>query len=266
MHLASAVALISVLATPARAAEPLQPTSKWNVDFGDAHCVAMRSYGTPDKPLTLAFKPSPIGDVMQLALVRESTKVNTDEYPGSLAISGAPAMKVSVLAHSIKRGKNRVNSINLPLATYAPVRTATELRLRSSDGVDATFALSDMAAVARALDRCVAGLRKAWNIADAAKDIGPPVTPKKPLPSYFSTDDYPTVAVQGRVSGTVSLVMLIDEAGKVKSCMVTETSGYASLDAQSCAIITRRATFNPAILDGKPVKTGTTSRIKWMMP
>ena len=44
MHIASAVALISVLGAPARATEPLQPAGKWNVDFGDAHCVAMNQY------------------------------------------------------------------------------------------------------------------------------------------------------------------------------------------------------------------------------
>ena len=265
-RIASAIALFSVLSTPARATEPLQPTSKWNVDFGDAHCVAMRSYGSPDKPLTLAFKPSPIGDVMQLAVVRESSRTNTDEYPGSLFIDDAPAIKVSVLAHTVKGGKNRVNSINLPLETFAPVRSATRLRLRSFGETDQAFALSDLAAVSRALDRCVADLRKDWNIADAAKDIGPPVTPRKPLVSYFSSDDYPAVAVRGDVSGTVALVMLINETGKVASCMVTQTSGYASLDAQSCAIITRRASFNPAMVDGKPVRTGATYRIRWQMP
>lgn len=61
--------------------------------------------------------------------------------------------------------------------------------------------------------------------------------------------------------------MLINEAGKIASCMVTEASGQASLDAQACSILATRARFIPALgIDGKPIKSGTTTRIKWQMP
>ena len=154
----------------------------------------------------------------------------------------------------------------MPLSDYLPLRTASALHLKSAGEIDHSFALSQMEPVARALDLCIADLRKVWNITDAAKDIGPTATPKAPLFSYFESADYPTVAARGEATGTVALVTLIDEAGKVASCMVTQTSGYASLDAQSCAIITVRAKFNPAIVDGKPAKSGMTSRIRWMLP
>ncbi|MCY7281042.1 MAG: energy transducer TonB [Sphingomonas bacterium] len=266
MRIVSAVALLTVLATaPARAAEPLQPTAKWNVDFGDAHCIAMRSYGPPDRPITLALKPSPIGDVMQLSVLRVNASKIVDQYEGALTIDRQPPVKVSMLGYAAAAGKTRVSMINLPLATYQPIRSASSLRVQSS-GVDATFALSQMEPVARALDNCVAGLRKAWNITDAAKDIGPSANPKKPLVSYFDGTDYPAVAARGEATGTVALVMLVDEAGKIASCMVTQSSGYASLDAQSCAILTARAKFDPVVVDGKPVKSGRTYRIRWALP
>ncbi|HEY0164627.1 MAG TPA: hypothetical protein VGB39_04555, partial [Sphingomicrobium sp.] len=43
------------------AAEPRQPTARWVVSYDDAQCVATRNYGTGDKPLMLAFKPSATG-------------------------------------------------------------------------------------------------------------------------------------------------------------------------------------------------------------
>jgi protein TonB len=58
---------------------------------------------------------------------------------------------------------------------------------------------------------------------------------------------------------------LIDTDGKVASCMVIGSSGVASLDAQSCAIVTSRARFRPALgLDGKPARSGKIQRIRWL--
>ena len=106
MHIASAAALIAVLATvPRQAAEPLQPTAKWNVDFGDAHCIAMRNYGTDDAPLVLALKPAPIGDVMQVSVLRVSGKKDTDQYPGTMAVGESAPVKVSVLGYPAKAAR-----------------------------------------------------------------------------------------------------------------------------------------------------------------
>ena len=64
-----------------------------------------------------------------------------------------------------------------------------------------------------------------------------------------------------------SMMLLIDEAGKLANCMVVGTSGYASLDAQSCAVLKERAKFVPALgIDGKPTKSGILQRIRWQMP
>ena len=66
--------------------------------------------------------------------------------------------------------------------------------------------------------------------------------------------------------GAVSLALLIDEQGKVADCTVTQTSGVAALDAQSCAIIKERGKFSPAIgHDGKPAKSSWLQRINWAL-
>jgi hypothetical protein len=262
----TALALLGLVAAPAAAADPLQPTGHWNVDFGDAHCIATRDYGTRAAPLILALKPSPIGDVMQLSVLRASGDRGISQFGGTIAVDEAAPAKVSVLGYPAKSGGLRIAAINLPPDRFRPVRTASALRVRTGTGVSHSFALTQMAAVAGTLDRCVAGLRSAWHISEAGGGISQPAKPKQPLPSYFSTSDYPAVAVRNEATGTVAMVALIDETGKVASCMVTETSGYASLDAQSCAIISGRAKFDAALgPDGKPAKSGATYRIRWMM-
>lgn len=41
---------------------PLEPSAKWVVDFGEAHCVAARDYKTMGNTYSLILRPSPIGD------------------------------------------------------------------------------------------------------------------------------------------------------------------------------------------------------------
>lgn len=263
----------AVVLSPAAAAVPtplpplLQPTSKWNVDYGDAHCIAMRDYGTPQAPLLLAFKPSPIGDVMQVSIVRPGGKNTVNQYPGAMTVGDAPQVPISVLGFAAKSGKKRVSSVNLPLALYRPLRGAASVRLQSAGEMDYRFALSNLDAVARTLDDCVASLRKLWNIGAESRAIAQPAASKKPLHTLFSTYDYPRVALSAQASGLVELMTLIDETGKVASCMVIGSSGLASLDAQSCAVITARAHYTPAIsVAGKPARSGAIQRIRWMLP
>src|SRR5687768_4530251 len=83
----------------AGAAPPSKPTGPWNVDFGDAHCIAMRNYGTEAKPVILAFKPSPIGDVIQLSVVRPGVSVQVNQYPGLMTAGGLKPVPVSMLGY-----------------------------------------------------------------------------------------------------------------------------------------------------------------------
>lgn len=260
-----AVALLSALGTtPARAAEPLQPTGKWNVDFGDAHCTAVRTYGPLDKPLTLAFKSAPIGDVMQLTVVRSARGNEMNQYPGTMTVDRSAPVAVSFLGHPADAGKLRVTSVKLTSGNFAPIRTATSVRLRAPSEIDTTFALSNMSQVADTLDRCVLDLRVVWHVGEHAAKLKQAAVTLQPLQKLFSSEDYPRVALNNDGTGMVQAMLLISATGRIASCMVTETSGHASLDAQTCIILARRARFAPAIgLDGKPANSATTARIRW---
>jgi len=65
------------------------------------------------------------------------------------------------------------------------------------------------------------------------------------------TPDYPAIARQMRVQGTVPVQILIDEQGRVVQAQAT---GGPPLLQKSAADAARRATFSPTLLSGKPVK------------
>ena len=254
------------LSGAAGAAPASKPTGPWTVDFGDAHCIAMRNYGTDAKPVILAFKPSPIGDVIQLTVVRPGVSVEVNQYPGSITAGGLKPVPVSMLGYRAPSKKSRVTVVNLQRAQFDTLRAAPTVRLWASGQIDQAFTLAGMEPVTGALDKCMANLRKVWNIENATGLIKQHARQQKAPASLFRMSDYPAVALRGDDSGRVALVILIDEAGKVASCQVTATSGAASLDAQSCAVMGARARFDPALgADGKPVKSGTVTRIRWIV-
>lgn len=75
--------------------------------------------------------------------------------------------------------------------------------------------------------------------------------------ALFQPNDYPARAAQKDESGIVSMLLSVDDHGRVTNCAVTESSGSAALDTGTCALLRRKARFKPAIdATGAPV-TGT---------
>ena len=262
----AALALCSIVSSPAAAAAPLVPTGKWVVDFAPSQCTAVRDYGTRDKPLALVLKPSVIGDVMTLAIVRKGAESPIFQHSVALKLDQGASMPVSLLAFSPKGQKRRVEMINLPLASFSAVRQSSSLSIAGAGS--RRFALSGMAPLMKAMDTCLADLQQVWNVAEPARARlreGPRST--TPLEGFFNSEDYPGVALRADQTGRVAFALLIDEAGKIADCTVIETSGVATLDTQSCAIIKERAAFHPAVgAEGKPAKAAVIKRIRWELP
>lgn len=256
------------LATVVRAApEPRTPTGKWNVDFGDAQCIAQRDYGTSENPLVLVLKAPPAGNVMQVAAVRRAASTAAEQVESTITVDGQRPLKTHLLMYSQKDSRNRVYLLNMPSDEFAPVRQARTLSVRSS-GLNETFVLSQMESVMKVMDRCVADLRRVFNIDPSGTDpVALPTRAKGNIAKFFSDKDYPAVAIMKGQTGRVKFALLIDENGRVADCTIVETSGVPSLDSQACAVLKVRGKFEPARgLDGKPAKDSAFGAVVWRMP
>ncbi len=96
----------------------------------------------------------------------------------------------------------------------------------------------------------------------------PPEAEPQPRPSEQSTDTgtgdsppilqegvapaYPAAALRLRWRGTVQLILVIDEAGRVRSAQVKHSSGHAVLDEAALAAV-RGWRYSPALRAGQPV-------------
>jgi len=245
---------------------PRQPTAKWTVNFDAAGCVATRSYGTAKEPLYLALKAPPVGNVMQLAVMRKGGTMVAEQKDATITTDQRPSLRTSMLTYGPKGGKLRVYLLNMSSADFRQVRAAKTLAIRSV-GLNETFSLSQIEPLLRTMDRCVEDLRNVWNVSDPAGEQSILISRAKAnLASLIKDEDYPAAAMEGNQSGVVRFALLVDEQGKVADCTVIETSGVPTLDAQSCAIIKQRAKFEPAIgPDGKPAKDAKVGTIRWVM-
>ena len=85
--------------------------------------------------------------------------------------------------------------------------------------------------------------------------------------SWFSADSYPLDAQQRGEQGRVVVSLRIDPAGKVRSCRVTTSSGFASLDGGTCRIAMARGRAIPARdAKGKPIWSSMTLPVRWVLP
>lgn len=249
------------------AAAPRAPTGKWNVNFADAQCIAQRDYGTSDSPLKLVLKAPPVGDVMQVAVLRPASRTSAEQVESTVAIDGRRPLKTDLLMYSPKGSRERVYLLNMPFAEFASVRQAKTLSVRSS-GLNESFALSQMEPLLKVVDECVADLRRVWNIGEnIAGSAAFKSRARANIAGLFSDKDYPAVAIAKGQGGTVRFALLIREDGRVADCTIVATSGVPSLDSQACALLRIRAKFEPARgSDGKPAKDSVVGSIIWRMP
>jgi TonB family protein len=249
------------------AAEPRAPTGKWNVDFADAQCIAHRDYGPAAGYPKLLLKAPPVGEVMQVAILRDSPWSSPEQVDATIAVDQRPPTKTSLTMFSPKGSKQRVYLLNMPFAEFTPVRQAKAFSVRSQ-GLNETFALSDMEPLMKVIDECVADLKSVFNIAPTgAQPAGLRTRARANLAKFFSDKDYPDVAIQKGQTGKVRFALLIQEDGRVADCTIVATSGAPSLDTQACATLKARAKFEPATgHDGKPAKDAVVGSVLWKIP
>lgn len=263
-RLSAAICGAAVIASQAPAAVPLlPPVGQWRVNYDVAQCVALREYGTKEKPLELVLKPSPRGTVMRMFVFRRGFAGEPEQLTAALWL-GAHREFSSLLHYRDDTNGLGITAVNLPMDVIKANLAAPNVRI-ASQAADNNFQLTEFAPLVAELDKCVADLQDYWNIGGAySSRIATPAQPKRPLRDLFSPMDYPRTAIQKNQKGAVTLSFLVDETGKVADCTVDQTSGIALLDTMSCFVISKRAQFTPALgHDGKPIRSAYSERVVW---
>mgnify|MGYP000150220552 CR=1 FL=1 len=84
---------------------------------------------------------------------------------------------------------------------------------------------------------------------------------------WVSTDDYKSNWIRQEMTGKARFRLEIAADGRVASCTITASSGHPELDAATCALVSRRAKFQPARGgEGQPVAGSYSNAIDWRLP
>lgn len=268
-------ALLVSSALPAAAA-PLQPTSKWEVQYSDVACTAKRAYGD----YTLAFQPSPLGRSVRYVIEGPGRADAAHQFETDLIVAdGGPPIRTSSLIYPLpdkgRRGMQLIlsapESDRLQVASEFSVesdllaRKKTGDRVRRQERMTANFDAKIGRALAKALGTCMADLRAHWGMVDGK--LPEPAKPAKlTTRKLFDSGDYPAEAMANDQKGRTKFLLMIDEQGRVLDCVTDESSGVATLDTMSCQIMLQRAKFEPALdASGKPVKSIYVYSLGWQI-
>lgn len=269
----------TLMSSPALSAEKaaMVPNGKWLVNFDDAQCVAIRKYGSDRAPLMLTLKQPPMGDILQMAIVKPGQGREVAEpVKGSLKFDDRLSISQSMTFSGVKQTGNLLFRTNLSRATIDKLAASNRIRVAAGGRLDETLELSQMQSLLKVLNDCAVDLGKIWHVQGqenapkpGSRDEPPPGLARDldgSLSGLLSADDYPDSALYFGDQGSVKVALLVDERGLVADCTVVDTSSVAALDAQTCALIKQRARFKPAQGDdGKPAKSATTATITWRM-
>lgn len=253
------------LTAPAVSAQAAVPLGGWKVEPSNTQCIAVRSYGSGGKTMSLILKKSLIEESVQVGVLRTGFRTSAVQTDAKVGV-GDRSFETTALSYPVAGDKRRVaHLINFDPGQTSALKDASELRVDVLEGVNETFPLGEMTSVWTGLDQCVLRVGAIWNVGEELEqrfEQGP----KGDLQSSFNPEDYPAAAIRSMQQGTTGFLILVDEQGSPKDCTVHQTSGSAIIDARSCAIILSRARFSPAIgRDGKPAKSAYRKRITWRL-
>ena len=94
-----------------------------------------------------------------------------------------------------------------------------------------------------------------------ANGMNRPVKPRGNPAQWIKDGDYPMAAYP--VEGMEGFTLQVSADGRPMGCKITASSGSPDLDAATCPAMMKRARFDPKLVDGQPVPSTYSNRIRW---
>jgi len=240
-------------------------SSKWSVDFADAHCEATRTYGTGEAASKLSIRP-PLDSsaTTRLTFERKILEVRGQlEKAATVDFGdGAPPYRTQLQPVLGNAGFRYI--MDLSEAQARRLRSATVIELKTSAKVDGRYEIAPAAALFKALDRCIFDLRNRVGVATDDAGLSVLASPVTALSALFSSSKYWTIESHAGKTGEITVSLLIDKSGSVRDCSVVTGTGSPALDTQSCQVFLRATKFAPARnVRGEAVASLSRQTVKW---
>lgn len=256
--------LLAAMADPAATA----PSGKWVVEYNDDMCVLSRDYGTGADKFTLALRPWPMSNEVEVVLLTQDSAPRIKG--GDAAITLLPAGHTtggSYNRYTMPKGApGRIATLHFDNGALDGLAAATTVTVRLGNREVHSGAVPGVAGAMRALETCQKDLLKGWGV-DPEERAKLSRLPGGNPARFFGGWNYPGAAIVDHLQGRTVAIAEIAVDGHVTGCSIAATSGARVLDEQTCTVLKTSAHFSPALdKAGQPVVSHLVVPVRWVLP
>jgi TonB family protein len=256
--------LASIAAIAAAQAAPLQPSSKWNVDYGKEMCTVGRSFG--DDGITFGFRPDGFAGQGGMLVVLQPAKSGAryHEFSQSIEVAdGADPIKVSAKSYYIRERQSRVVTMVVNAEELGRLKAAKSFAVPVSGRERIALAPDNFAAALAALDKCSDDLMGMHGVPMTEIAQATVRTTARRAERWFT---YPSSSRMFGAEGRIVTLIAVSDQGKPTDCRILSQNAEHLLAKSSCETIMRRGDFEPARnASGEAIRSWTTMTITYQI-
>ena len=280
-----AAVFLAVIPASATAETVLEPSSAWNLDYGEDACRLSRVFGEGETQTVFHIEQSAVGPYFNLALFgkparRRSSETMSVQFGderemnrGFLGGKQDEPTSAVIIMHGVHLSPvpEDAKQGEFPVVELENERVAKIDRVRFAKGLRTPLTLKTgpLDKPFDALKECTINLVEALGLReeDQAKiSVGP--TPKNLTEiARFIQERYPSKMVENKEEGVVTVRLTIDPEGKPSACQIAKSDRPAVFDDYVCFGLMRIGQFEPAKgEDGEPRYGFFTQSVRYILP
>jgi TonB family protein len=250
---------------------PLEPTTKWQMDYAPGECRLLRTFGEGKDAVTVQFSRLDPAPHIEIGLIGRSLPSTPSPVSSTLSTTtvtsvDATAQGFAAAGPSLASIRYQPNSrigdaLRSDVASGAPTRLGVAFTPRFAIALN----LGSMKAPLAALDTCIDDLVTTWGL-DPAEQRWRKSAPEPvgDVAAWFRPADYPAALNRSFAGGIVVVRLIVAADGRVTDCAVPKAGGDKAFETLTCRLATERARFTPAKgADGQPIASVWARRIAW---
>lgn len=271
----------------------LAPSSKWQMNYDRDSCTLSRAFGKDDDYVVVQFiryQPSAgfdlnlIGKPFRAPSSPERLRIKFGEVGSAVTSSAIVGVNgIGSARRPMLFAWGRLDNLDEDKIDFDKLDAAEAFAMSAIDptveaavtavsiegnGSTVTLQLGSMAPPMREMRKCTTELVQSWGLRPEEQErlLSRPI-PKQNPARWLSTDDYPSGSLSRGEQAIIRFRLMVGADGQVTTCSIQSSVGGPDFAEVSCALVKRRAHFNPARLpDMTPVPSYYLGRIRWMIP
>lgn len=253
------------------ASEPKQPglaQVRWEIDYGTTKCRLIRHFVEAGQPYRLAIDRDWTFGGYQWALYGSALPLHSSMKSVEIALGRNDVRRFKLKSYAVTEGEARLAWSDPDGLLFNNIRETDRFQLATAKRLDLSLDLTNLNAAMEALEKCEDDLWRNWGFDPRQiRLLSKRAEPSGNAGRWATNDDYPRVDFVNRNEGMSTFLLNVDAKGAVTRCRIVDSSGFPSLDKQTCALMLVRGAFDPARdADGNPVASFYINRVRWQVP